>query len=575
MKVKYLKISNFRGIKKFQSKIDGNFVCIIGHGDTGKSTILTAIEYALSSRWNLNFDDTDFYKQNTDEPISIEVTVSDWDIKNKFISKLLSEDKFGQYIGGISSEGLPTDEPLENGLESLTIQLKVDHSLEPKWHVIKGNDFCPISASDRTMIGVGRIDNYLDQNFTWNRNSILTKLLDGSDENIATTLTQISRTARNHKIELSDCDSVTKQIKDEAVKFGVKINELTTVLDIQKLSMNSGTLALHEDKIPLRNFGSGSKRLLTYAMQMHAKQNNFITLIDELEIGLEPHRIRGLIKKLKKSNQQIITTTHSPVVLRELEVKENELYSCKRNQDDETIELVSFSKIPESQGPIRSNAEAFLGKKIIVCEGATEIGLLRSLDKIMTEKNQSSIPTWTLNTAYYNAGGGSKIKKEAKCLHELGYEVAILCDNDLPDELTQEDLNKLNSDGISTFLCEKELCIEEQLFKDIPWEEIDDLFDLIEEVNDEKTKEGLIQSVRSKFPSLGPDLKNWKDEPEVRAAIGSAAAGRGKDGKSENKKSWLKRIDYAEEIFNFSIGKLPAESHLSKNLEGLWKWIQT
>src|SRR3954462_975409 len=43
-----------------------------------------------------------------------------------------------------------------------------------------------------------------------------------------------------------------------------------------------------------------------------------ISLIDEIELGLEPHRIRGLLFKLKKTPQQIFTTTHSPVVVREL-----------------------------------------------------------------------------------------------------------------------------------------------------------------------------------------------------------------------------------------------------------------
>jgi predicted ATP-dependent endonuclease of OLD family len=66
-------------------------------------------------------------------------------------------------------------------------------------------------------------------------------------------------------------------------------------------------------------------------MQMKLHDGKNISLIDELEVGLEPHRIRGLIYKLKNSNQQIFTTTHSPVVIRELKVVENELYICKRD----------------------------------------------------------------------------------------------------------------------------------------------------------------------------------------------------------------------------------------------------
>ena len=64
-------------------------------------------------------------------------------------------------------------------------------------------------------------------------------------------------------------------------------------------------------------------------MELHGGKN--ISIIDEIEIGLEPHRIRGLIYKLRNSGQQIFATTHSPVVIRELGVSDNELYVCKRN----------------------------------------------------------------------------------------------------------------------------------------------------------------------------------------------------------------------------------------------------
>jgi putative ATP-dependent endonuclease of the OLD family len=89
-------------------------------------------------------------------------------------------------------------------------------------------------------------------------------------------------------------------------------------------------VSLHEDNVPLRNKGSGSKKLIAAAMQMKLHGGKNVSLIDEMEVGLEPHRIRGLIYKLKKSRQQIFTTTHSPVVLRELNVADNELYARQR-----------------------------------------------------------------------------------------------------------------------------------------------------------------------------------------------------------------------------------------------------
>ncbi|MGL1475053.1 AAA family ATPase, partial [Vibrio parahaemolyticus] len=64
-----------------------------------------------------------------------------------------------------------------------------------------------------------------------------------------------------------------------------------------------------------------SKRMLTTGLQQHAQQAPHITLFDEIEIGLEPHRIARLLKHLAADAAgQYFLTTHSPVALRELTV---------------------------------------------------------------------------------------------------------------------------------------------------------------------------------------------------------------------------------------------------------------
>ena len=87
---------------------------------------------------------------------------------------------------------------------------------------------------------------------------------------------------------------------------------------MQRQSIGTSALSLHENNVPLRNKGDGTKRLIGAAMQMKLNGGKNISLIDELEVGLEPHRIRGLIYRLRNSGQQIFATTHSPVVIREL-----------------------------------------------------------------------------------------------------------------------------------------------------------------------------------------------------------------------------------------------------------------
>lgn len=51
MQIRQLKVSNFRGVSALDWKLGSAFCCLIGAGDSGKSTMLDAVEATLSSRW--------------------------------------------------------------------------------------------------------------------------------------------------------------------------------------------------------------------------------------------------------------------------------------------------------------------------------------------------------------------------------------------------------------------------------------------------------------------------------------------------------------------------------------------
>jgi putative ATP-dependent endonuclease of the OLD family len=571
MRIRYLEIKNFRGIKSLSATFEGGFICLIGPGDSCKSTIITAIDYALSSRWNLGIDDADFYNQDIENPISISITLSGWNRDSKEAKKLFTEKKFGQLISGIDQK--PVAEPLDDAQEAITVNLSIDKSLEPKWQVIKEEEEKNISAADRNCFGAGRIDAYLDNNFAWGRNSILTRLSGENNENLNLSLAEIARSIKDNTFDLKLCDSVASSIRDEAEKIGVKLSELSPKLDVQKLTFSSGALTLHYKNIPLRNLGSGSKKLISLTMQMKLHDGHNIALIDEIEAGLEPHRIRGLIKTLKQSKQQVISATHSPVVLRELIVAKNELYVCRRD-DDGTVNIKSIKEVPNSQGPVRSNPEAFLGKKIIVCEGATEIGCLRALDQCKI-KDDDGIPVWTLNTAYFNAGGIGNIKKNAIALNNLGYKVAVFCDNDEPDQFSGKDKLELENVGIKVICWDEGNSIEQQLFFDLKWLCVLGFFDELSKIHDSKDKMALIQSVQSKMDGLKDDYATWIESDDLRKTIGIVAAGKNQNGIQDSKKAWFKRINYAEAVFRYAIPQLISKKTMMKSLDALWGWVQS
>ena len=71
MKIRNIKIRNFRGIKKLDWALpDKSIFCFIGKGDSAKTTILEAIRYAFYPRWNLTVGDYDFYGCQTYDPLT-------------------------------------------------------------------------------------------------------------------------------------------------------------------------------------------------------------------------------------------------------------------------------------------------------------------------------------------------------------------------------------------------------------------------------------------------------------------------------------------------------------------------
>jgi putative ATP-dependent endonuclease of the OLD family len=575
LKVRHVSIRNFRGIKALSWLVKGDFNCIIGSGDTGKTTILTALDYALSPRQSVAFDDSDFFNQDVAEEICIQVTLSDWDEGKVEIRDFFSEKKFAQYKCGLSDAG-PVPEPEPGGPVAISVSLRVDKSLEPKWFIAKGvdegegSDRAPLYVADRAVIGASRLDVSSDAQFTWARNTILTRLsaAQGS-KNLNAVLSDVAREVRSLDISkypsVAACQAIADTVKTEAMKTGVNLVALSPRLDVQRQSMSAGALSLHEDNVPLRNKGTGSKRLIASAMQMQLNNGKNIALIDEIEIGLEPHRIRGMIYRLKQGGQQVFTTTHSPVVLRELSAEENELYTCRRDAGGVVV-LESLGSVPDIQGSLRHNAEAFLGSKIIACEGATEVGCVRAYDGFRFDAKNP--PVWSFATAYLDCKNGGQVKLICPKLVQLGYQTAALCDNDAQDQLSDADAQALSAAGVHLCQWPSGNSTERQVFSELPWNDVPATLRTVADNHPTLEYASIIDNIRKDSRlaqgSLGTDPATWTESVLLRDVIADIA----------HKDSWIRRIDTAEGFFRFALPKLPETGVLRTKLAALWAWVE-
>ncbi|HHL40508.1 MAG TPA: hypothetical protein ENJ37_08375 [Deltaproteobacteria bacterium] len=567
MRIRQVEIERFRGIKELKWCVDGDIVCLIGPGDATKTTILDAIELALSPRWNIPFDDTDFYDADTSEPIVIRVTVGDLPEEFK------SDAKYGLEARGWSPSGELHDEPEQEDEMVLTIQLRVEPSLEQSWAVV--NDRNPegkhITAKDREKLGCARLGDYLDRHFSWSRGSILSRLT-GEADSLSGILAEAGRAARSALADvphekLSSLRQAALRARQAGKEMGVAPTaEYKPHLDVQAVSVGLGGVSLHDGEVPLRRAGLGTRRLLAVAMQREVAKAGGPTLIDEVEHGLEPHRIRRLIRVLSANDgalgrRHVLMTTHSPVVLGELNAQDIRIVRHEHG-------VTKVYSVPEDLQPIvRKASEAFLARKVIVCEGKTELGFCRGLDAWWSRDGR---PSFALAGIALADGGGSEATRVTKALADLSYDVLFLGDSDQPID---PDQNALEQAGVKVLLWDGDTAIEQRIGLDLPWDGVVDVVNLAmnvwgeDSVRDaiatrlEAHSERKLTNNPSDWLGLGPN------DDDFRKAIGDAA----------KKKGWFKRVDLAEDLSEIVIKYYVniKETDLGQKIAALQKWAHS
>ena len=78
-RIRKVEIRHFRGIRELSWCPSSGINCLIGPGDSGKSSILDAIDFCLGARRNLQFTDADFHQLDVATPIVISVTIGELD----------------------------------------------------------------------------------------------------------------------------------------------------------------------------------------------------------------------------------------------------------------------------------------------------------------------------------------------------------------------------------------------------------------------------------------------------------------------------------------------------------------
>lgn len=573
MQIRQLTINRFRGISSLSWSPDQQFCCIIGSGDSGKSTVLDAVEAVLSPRW-LNFSESDFLGCDTSEAIVITITVGE------LSRQLKSDERFGLHVRGWTSKGLLRDEPEDNDEPVLTVRLTVDATLEPVWELICDRVDMPrtLSNRDRALFGLVRLAGEDSRHLAWGQGSVLSRLTGDKDE-AAGRLAQAYKAARDSagldKITSLTTASATAEGFAKALGAYVEGN-YGPGLELGRSGISAGAIALHDSGVPLRLAGLGTRRLATLAIQRSAIVEGAIVLIDEIEHGLEPHRIIGVISQLKASQAksledkqpigQILMTTHSDIAL--VEAGADGLFVCQLIRPGREARLIS----PESPNPIqdllRGTPRALFARRILVVEGMTEVGLLLGLRNFWAA-NHGGVSVEQYGVSITDGNGHQAVSRSI-ALAKLGYEVALFRDSDKP--LEADELATLTTLNISVFEYKGKQNTEQAIFFAASNDRVQELLNYVRLEHDEESVNGCLQAKISGIISdnVNQNFSSWSnltslDGNQLRAAVAEIAV----------RKKWFKdaRISRDATPIIWSIINDDLTKPISQTIKEVEEWL--
>lgn len=371
--VHLLKISRFRGLEAMEWRPREGVNILIGGGDVGKSTILEALSLVFSPTNGTTISETDFWNRNADANFEIEAVISvpaghGMETQPKLAWPWIW-DGSKAVPPPMDQEGQPAGEPVH------VVRVTGSPDLELTWEIIQpSHDAIPFSVGLRRSIGVIRLtsDDRNERDLRLVYGSALDRLF--GDVSLRSRISQQFGDVDLGGV-LGEEGSERLDKLDKAFAAGVLPSSLSMgITSSHGLSVGAliGLLAKKDDiDLPLASWGAGTRRLASLQIAAVNGSDVGLRLIDEIERGLEPYRLRQFLGSLQSDGHQSFITTHSPIAI-EASSDSTLWYVDTTGKIGE----LSKAKIASQQ---KRDPETFLSRVAVLVEGDTEVGFLASI----------------------------------------------------------------------------------------------------------------------------------------------------------------------------------------------------
>ncbi len=419
MKIRCLKIDNFRSIKSGEILFPGHSV-IIGGNSVGKSTMCEALDLCLGpdrlSRTN-PINEHDFYNRqyiSSDETsITIELEVILTDLTSKLEIKFRAHREYWDTDTNVLLDEDADPESIEVDHVVPALRIKFEGFYDVEEDEFKAHTYFASPPPEEDASGA-RVSRSAKRNFGFiylralrtgsralslERGSLLDIILRLKNDDRSAMWEQtlnllegldppIGNIPQLHDV-LEEIDGRVRRfvsMSEDERAFQLYPSALTRD-DLRKSITLFGSSARSNTPVPYWRLGSGVINALVFSLLTFIAElkENVIFAMEEPEIAIPPHTQRRIVKFLQNNMDQSILTTHSPFVLEQFNPENVVL--LERGTDcvlsARQIE-VSGIKGKTYRGNLRRIlAEAMLGNGVVCVEGVSDAEVLYAASNVL------------------------------------------------------------------------------------------------------------------------------------------------------------------------------------------------
>lgn len=419
-----VQIKNFKKFENFSIELSNSTNLIIGDNESGKSTILTAIDLVLSA------------SRHKIESISLEALFNKEVIDN-FL--LLSDRKVSDlptmqidlYISGteedpdfngkdnlnhISAYGIKLCcEPNDEYSEFIEQSLKNNSSFPFEFYKCTFSTFAGSSYSKYKKIINYVLLDHSNVNSEYATNEYVKKVYGSIIDDQSRTV--LRNKFNNQKSEFNNEHLINH--KNNTYSFALRAGS--------KFSLENNITIL-ESNIPLEHRGKGKQCFIKadFVLNKDKKSNEIdLVMLEEPENHLSHSNMKMLLENIISStNKQIIVTTHNNLIASRLDLRNSILLNSNNNQllllKNLDIETANFF----TKAPNNNVLQYILSSKVILVEGDAEYILIDEFFKI--HKNLST----THKNIHIISVGGLSFKRYLEIAKILNIKTVVITDND-------------------------------------------------------------------------------------------------------------------------------------------------